>query len=177
MSMGGMIAQALAIRHPERVRTLTSIMSNTGDPGVRGPSFEVIGALLRPFPPDRAGFIERSVALAQTLHGTGPLDVAHVRRLAARGFDRAYHPSGVRRQLVAIWTAGDRTGALARLRVPVLVVHGDADPLVPVDGGRATARAIPGARLLIVPGMGHELPRPDWPPIIDGIATLAASAP
>jgi pimeloyl-ACP methyl ester carboxylesterase len=175
VSMGGMIAQELAIRHPERVLSLTSIMSTTGAADVRGPSYETIAAVLAPFPRDRAGFIRRSVEVARTLHGPGfPFDDARYRRLAARSYDRAYHPGGVRRQLIAIWMSGDRTPRLARLAVPTLVIHGDADPLVPVDGGRATARAIPGARLEIIPGLGHELVRAVWPRVIDGITRLAA---
>jgi pimeloyl-ACP methyl ester carboxylesterase len=93
-----------------------------------------------------------------------------VRRLAARSFDRAYHPSGVRRQLVAIWTSGNRRPALAALRLPTLVFHGAADPLIPVENGRGTAAAIPGARLEIVDGMGHELPRRVWPRLVEAIA-------
>ncbi|MCU1279677.1 MAG: alpha/beta hydrolase fold protein [bacterium] len=175
VSMGGMIAQELAIRHPERVLTLTSIMSTTGATDVRGPSYETIAAVLRPFPADRGGFIARSLEIARTLHGGGqPFDEERYRRLAARSFDRAYHPGGVRRQLVAIALSGDRTAALNKLTLPVLVMHGDADPLVPVDGGRATARAIAGARLEIIAGMGHELPRTVWPRVIDGVAKLAA---
>ncbi|HEX9105311.1 MAG TPA: alpha/beta fold hydrolase, partial [Polyangia bacterium] len=144
---------------------------------VRGPSFETMTALLAPFPPDRSGFIRRSVEVAHTLHGGGfPFEDERVRRVAARSFDRAYRPGGVRRQLIAIWLSGDRTPALHKLAVPTLVVHGDADPLVPVEGGRATARAIPGARLEIIPGMGHELPRPVWPRVVDDVAALAASA-
>jgi pimeloyl-ACP methyl ester carboxylesterase len=178
VSMGGMVAQELAIHHPERVLSLTSIMSNTGALDVRGPSFETIGALLVPFPPDRAGFIARSLEVARTLHGGGfPFEDARVRAVAARSFDRAYRPGGVRRQLICIWLSGDRTAALHALHLPALVIHGDADPLVPVDGGRATARAIAGARLEIIPGMGHELPRPVWPRVIDDIATLAAATP
>ncbi|HEX8951064.1 MAG TPA: alpha/beta hydrolase [Polyangia bacterium] len=177
VSMGGMIAQELAIRHPERVLSLTSIMSTTGAVDVRGPSFETMTALLAPFPSDRPGFIRRSVEVAHTLHGGGfPFEDERVRRVAARSFDRAYRPGGVRRQLIAIWLSGDRTPALHKLAVPTLVVHGDADPLVPVEGGRATARAIPGARLEIIPGMGHELPRPVWPRVVDDVAALAASA-
>ncbi len=175
MSMGGMIGQQMAIRHPERVLSLTSIMSTTGATDVRGPSYETIAALLAPFPPDRAGFIRRSVEMARTLHGGGfPFDEERYRRLAARSYDRAYHPGGVRRQLIAIWLSGDRTPALRSLALPTLVIHGDADPLIPVDGGRATARAIPGARLEIIPGMGHELPRAVWPRIIDDVSQLAA---
>jgi pimeloyl-ACP methyl ester carboxylesterase len=175
ISMGGMIAQELAIRHPERVLTLTSIMSTTGATDVRGPSYETIAAVLAPFPPNRGGFIQRSLEVARTLHGGGfAFDEDRYRRLAARSFDRAYHPGGVRRQLIAIWLSGDRTAALAKLALPTLVMHGDADPLIPIDGGRATARAIPGARLEIVSGMGHELPRAVWPQVIDGVTKLAA---
>ncbi|MGZ3438294.1 MAG: alpha/beta fold hydrolase [Polyangia bacterium] len=175
VSMGGMIAQELAIHHPERVLTLTSIMSTTGATDVRGPSFETMTAVLAPFPPDRPGFIRRSLEIAHTLHGGGfAFDDERFRRLAARSFDRAYHPGGVRRQLIAIWLSGDRTQALQKLTLPTLVLHGDADPLVPIDGGRATARAIPGARLEIIAGMGHELPRAVWPRVIDSVTKLAA---
>jgi pimeloyl-ACP methyl ester carboxylesterase len=174
MSLGGMIAQELALRHPERVRTLTSIMSTTGDQRLRGPSFEVIAELLRPFPPDRAGFVERAVELARTLHGSGfPFDEDSVRRLAARSWDRTRGHSGsagAHRQLAAIWAAPDRTAALGRLRAPTLVIHGDADPLIPIDAGRATARAIPEATLWIIPGLGHELPRELERPLVDALA-------
>ena len=173
--MGGMIAQELAIRHPERVLTLTSIMSNTGALDVRGPSYETIGAVLAPFPPDRHAFIERSVALAHTLHGGGfPFEDARVRAVAARSFDRAL--SAGRRAPAAhrhLAVGRSHAGAARKLHVPTLVMHGDADPLVPVDGGRATAKAIPGARLEIIGGMGHELPRPVWPRVIDAVTALA----
>jgi pimeloyl-ACP methyl ester carboxylesterase len=151
-------------------------MSTTGATDVRGPSYEIIAAVLAPFPPDRAGFIRRSLEVGRTLHGAGfPFEEDRLGRLAARSFDRAYRPAGVRRQLIAIWLSGDRTAALAKLWLPTLVIHGDADPLIPVDGGRATARAIPGARLEIIPGMGHELPRPVWPRVIDDVVALATS--
>jgi pimeloyl-ACP methyl ester carboxylesterase len=175
LSMGGMIAQELAIRHPERVLSLTSIMSTTGDPNLRGPSFEVMAELLPPFPPDRDGFIARSVRLARTLHGRGtlPLDEERIRRFAARSFDRAYRPAAVRRQLVAIWASGSRKPALARLRVPTVVIHGDADPLLPLEGGVDTAHTIPGARLVVIPGLGHELPPAVFSRVIDAIQGVA----
>jgi pimeloyl-ACP methyl ester carboxylesterase len=177
VSLGGMIAQELALRHPERVRTLASIMSTTGDRQLRGPSFEVIAELLRPFPPDREGFVARSVEVARVLHGPGfVFDEEAARRLAARSWDRARShtgPAGARRQLEAIWAAPDRTAALGQLRRPTLVIHGDADPLIPVDAGRATARAIPGAILSIIPGLGHELPRALQPRLVEAIAQLA----
>ncbi len=174
VSMGGMIAQELALRHPERVKTLTSIMSTTGDPSLRGPSYELSTSLLKPFPDDRAGFVRRSVEVARAIAGHGyPLDEELVRQIAARAYDRDHDQAGTRRQLVAIFTQRNRHDALAAVRVPALVIHGGDDPLVPVDGGRDTARAIPGARLEIVAGMGHELPRAVWPRVIEWIAAHA----
>jgi pimeloyl-ACP methyl ester carboxylesterase len=172
LSLGGMIAQEVAIRHPERVLTLTSIMSSTGDPDVKGPSYEVLTALLAPFPPQRNAFIERSVQLARTI-GSHPIDEPWVRRLAARSFDRAYDPSGVKRQLVAIWASPSRKPGLAQLKIPALVIHGQADPLIPVENGVDTAHTIPGARLILMPGMGHDLPQAVLPRVIDAIAELA----
>jgi pimeloyl-ACP methyl ester carboxylesterase len=173
-SMGGMIAQELAIRHPERVLTLTSIMANTGELDVQGPSYETLTELLRPFPSDKPGFIERSLEIARTLKAG---DEPRMRRLAARSFERGYHPAGLRRQLVAIWLSPGRRAALSRLQVPALVVHGDADPLVPVAGGLDTARAIPGVKLLLLPGVGHDLPPPVWPAVIDAISRLSRQNP
>lgn len=179
LSMGGMIAQELALRHPGRVLTLTSIMSTTGDPSLRGPSYETSAALLVPFPADRAGFVARAVGLARTLHGTAgvfPLDENRVRRQAARAFDRGPSPAGTRRQLVAIWASGSRRARLGAVRVPTLVVHGEADPLIPIEGGEDTARAIPGARFERIAGMGHDLPREVWPRLVEAIAAHAQSA-
>jgi pimeloyl-ACP methyl ester carboxylesterase len=173
-SMGGMIAQELAIRHPERVLTLTSIMANTGELDVQGPSYETIMALVRPFPADKNGFITRSLEIARTLKIAGE---ERARRVAARSFERGYHPAGLRRQLVAIWLSPGRRAALAKLRLPALVVHGDADPLVPPDGGRDTAGAIPGAKLLLLPGVGHDLPPAAWKAVIDAIFRLSRQDP
>jgi pimeloyl-ACP methyl ester carboxylesterase len=176
LSLGGMVAQELAIRHPERVMTLTSIMSTTGEPDVQGPSFETLTSLLRPFPPKRDAFIARSLEVARTLSGFG-IDEDEVRQIAARSFDRGYHPAGMRRQLVAIWLSGGRREALRRLRLPALVIHGDADPLVPIEGGRDTARSLSGSRLVVIPRLGHELPRAVWRQVIDAIAVTIGAIP
>jgi pimeloyl-ACP methyl ester carboxylesterase len=177
VSMGGMIAQQIALAHPERVLSLTSIMSSTGEADVRGPSFETLAALLEPFPSERGAFIERSLKLHHTIGSPGfPRDEALLRRLAARSFDRGYHPAGMKRQLIAIWASPGRRAALASLKIPTVVFHGDADPLLPVENGVDTARAIPGARLIRVPGMGHDLPREIWRQLIDAIVSVAGRA-
>jgi pimeloyl-ACP methyl ester carboxylesterase len=178
ISLGGMIAQLLAIRHPEKVRSLASIMSTTGERGVGQPSAEGAGVLFTPMPSERDRFLEQAVANARAA-GAGtafPFDAEAARRAAARSYDRAYHPAGVGRQLAAALAAGDRTEALRSLRVPTLVVHGDADKIVAVSGGEATAAAVPGARLLLVPGLGHELPRGVWATLVDAIAENADRA-
>jgi pimeloyl-ACP methyl ester carboxylesterase len=176
LSLGGMIGQELAIRHPDRVATLTSIMSTTGDPAVRGASLELTTQLVRPWPLDRRGFIERSVEVARLLRGGGfALDEEAARRLAARSYDRSPDMSGMHRQLVAILVSGSRRARLRTLQLPALVIHGDGDPLIPVDGGRDTAQAIAGSRLLVIPGLGHELPRAVWPRVIDAVAALAGA--
>jgi pimeloyl-ACP methyl ester carboxylesterase len=170
-SMGGMIAQLLAIRHPTRVRTLCSIMSTTGEPSVGGATPQALAALMRPPPTSREEAIERIEEILKVIGSTGfPLDFARIRDRAARSFDRCFYPLGATRQLLAVQTAPPRTEALRKLRMPTLVIHGEADPLVSVTGGKATAAAIPGSELLIFPGMGHELPRPLWPQLVDAIA-------
>ncbi|UCE84629.1 MAG: alpha/beta hydrolase [Deltaproteobacteria bacterium] len=169
-SMGGMIAQTLALEHPARVRSLTSIMSTTGDPSLPPPTPEAMSVLLTPAPTDREANIERAVETASILAGSGfPIDVQRVRRRAARIYDRSFHPPGLARQLAAIVASGSRAEALASLRVPTLVIHGDADPLVPVECGIATHAAIPGSELLLIEGMGHDLPPATWPRIVDAI--------
>jgi pimeloyl-ACP methyl ester carboxylesterase len=172
-SMGGMIAQTLAIEHPARVRTLTSIMSTTGDPGVGGANEEALGVLLAPPARDRAAAIERTLATYRVIGSPAyELDEPALRERAGLAFDRAYDPAGVARQLLAILASGDRTPRLRELDLPVLVLHGAEDPLVRVSGGRATAAAIPGAKLVEFDGMGHDLPRALWPAITDRIVAL-----
>lgn len=176
-SMGGMIAQTMAIARPERVRTLTSIMSTTGDMSVGQPSPAAVQFLLQPPPAEREAYIEHSVEVSRVLHGTVlPFDEGAARARATAGYDRCFNPAGTGRQLVAIFASGDRTEALRSIDVPTLVVHGDLDPLVAYSGGRATAAAVPDARLVTVSGMGHDLPEAAWPQIVEEIAAHARSA-
>ena len=178
ISLGGMIAQLLATRHPARVRSLASIMSTTGGREVGRPTGEAASVLVAPVPNDREGYIEQAVASARAISaGTAfPFDAEAVRRGAARAYDRAHHPKGTGRQFAAILAAGDRSAALARIKVPTLVVHGTEDQVIGVSGGEATAAAIPGARLLRVPGLGHELPPGFWPTLADALVENADRA-
>ncbi|HEU5354223.1 MAG TPA: alpha/beta hydrolase [Actinocrinis sp.] len=178
-SMGGMIAQELAIRHGERVLSLCSIMSTTGSRAVGQPAPEALAALMTPRGADREQAIERAVNVQRIIGSKTPEfevtdDVRYER--ATAGYDRAYRPDGGNRQMAAIVASPDRTDALGALKLPVLVIHGDRDPLVNVSGGYATAAAIPGAELIVVPGMAHDLPESLWPTIVDAIAANAAKA-
>ena len=176
-SMGGMVAQALAIRHPQRVLSLTSIMSTTGDQAVGQPTPEALALILQPAPTDRDAAVERSVELFRVVGSEGELfDEEGVRDIAARSWDRSHSREGVARQLLAIVASGDRTEGLRHVTAPALVIHGDADGLVTPDGGAATAAAIPGARLLTFPRMGHDLPRQLWPEFVDAIVEVAGRA-
>ena len=176
-SMGGMIAQTLAIEHPARVLSLTSIMSTTGDPTVGGPTGEALGVLLAPRPRDRAEAIERGVATTRAIGSPDHFDEERARAKATEFVDRAYNLDGIVRQLLAIVASGDRTERLRRLEVATLVIHGDVDPLVSPSGGAATAAAIPGAEHLVLEGMGHDLPPAYWAPVVEAITKLAARSP
>lgn len=175
-SMGGMIAQTLAIEYPERVASLTSIMSTTGEPGLPPPQPQAMAVLLAPQPTNRAEAIERGVNVFRTIGSPKYFDEEEVRELAGKAFDRGFSPAGVVRQLVAILASGSRKEALSRVRVPSLVIHGRIDPLVPFPAGEATARAIPGAELLAFEDMGHDMPRPLWPAMVEAIERTARRA-
>jgi pimeloyl-ACP methyl ester carboxylesterase len=175
-SMGGMIAQTIAIEHPSRVRSLCSIMSTTGADEVT-PTEGAMTVLLRPPATERDQAIANSVEASKVIGSTG-FDVPEelLRSRAAAAYDRCFYPIGIARQLVAVRASGDRTAALAGLDVPTVVVHGSVDPLVPPLGGELTAKAIPGAELVVVEGMGHDLPEGAWPVVVDAIARNAAKA-
>jgi pimeloyl-ACP methyl ester carboxylesterase len=172
-SLGGMVAQTIAIEYPDRVRSLTSMMSTTGDPGVGQADFGAIGPLGAP-PADRQGYVEWQVRVSRAVGSPGfEFDEATIAERAGRAFDRGLDHVGMLRQAVAVVASGDRTERLRSLRMPALVIHGAADVMCDISGGRATADAIPGAELVIIDGMGHSLPRELWPDLATRIAGLS----
>ncbi len=171
-----MIVQLMAINHPERVSSLVLILSTTGSRRVGNPKPAMLMRLLRTPARDRDGAIADTVATFQAIGSrTYPPDPAVLRSLAERSYDRGYHPDGTARQLAAINSTSNRTRRLRALRIPATVIHGSEDPLVAPTGGRATATAIRGCSLLMLAGMGHDLPRPLWPQIVTAIAHTAAA--
>jgi pimeloyl-ACP methyl ester carboxylesterase len=176
-SLGGMIAQTLAARHPEGVRTLTSIMSTTGHRLKGQPALGMYRVLLRQAPTEREAFIEHVTKVFLAIGSPGfPTDPDEVRERAGRSYDRGTNPAGTGRQLAAVLKSGDRTSELRRIAAPTLVIHGSDDRLVNPSGGRATAAAIPNAELMMIDGMGHDLPRAVWPRIIEAVAERAQRA-
>jgi pimeloyl-ACP methyl ester carboxylesterase len=170
VSMGGMIAQEIAITFPERVRSLISIMSTTGNPKLPQPAREAISMFMAPPPRSRDEYIARFERNWKVLRaGRFPEDEALDRSRAERVFDRGLNPAGVGRQIRAILASGSRKERLRKVKAPTLVIHGTADPLVDPKAGQDTAVSIPGAKLMIVQGMGHAIPMPIWPEIIDAI--------
>jgi len=176
-SMGGMIAQEIAIHWPKRVATLTSIMSTTGDPRLPPPKPEALAVLMAPPPKTRDEFIEANAHAWRVFRGHGfpeeePRDTARARRAADRGLS----PEGAARQLLAVYASGSRKSTLPSVNAPTLVIHGADDPLVPIEAGKDTAASIPGAKLLVIQRMGHALPQAVWPTIIDAVVSLASLA-
>jgi pimeloyl-ACP methyl ester carboxylesterase len=176
-SMGGMIAQTLAARRPERVRSLVSIMSNTGSFTNGQPALRLYPFFLRRPAGGRDAYVAHFERLFAAIGSSGlPREPEEIRELAQLSYDRDHDPAGPGRQLAAILASGDRTAELREIDAPTLVVHGTADPLVRPSGGRATARAIKGAKLKTIAGMGHDLPRAAWTELIDAIVENAARA-
>ncbi len=176
-SMGEMIAQTMAIRRPERVLSLASMLSTTGDRRVGTPKLRVWTVLTRRAPNDRDAYVEYFLRVFKMIGSPAyPADEERTREIAAATFDRCHYPAGTARQLGAIMASGSRTAGLRGLDVPTVVIHGEADPLVPLRAGIATARAIPGAELVKISGMGHDMPRELWPTYVDAIAKNAERA-
>ncbi len=172
-SMGGMIAQTVAIEYPERVRSLTSMMSTTGDPSVGQPDYSVLSGLGAPPGEDRQGYIDWQVRSLKAIGSPKyPLDEVYAAENAGRAWDRDHDPLGMLRQAVAVLKSGDRTEKLRSLHVPTLVIHGESDKMVDVIGGRATAAAIPNVELVTFEGMGHGLPSELWSEFANRIADL-----
>ena len=172
-SMGGMIVQTMAITHPERVLSMTSIMSTTGDPDVGQPNPEILGLLLEAAPSEREAYIEHAVAGSRAIGSPEHFEEDRARAKAALAFDRCFYPAGTAHQLLAIVASPSRSEDLKKLEINTLVIHGDADPLVNMTGGQRTAEVIPGADLMILEGMGHDMPSVYWPTVIEAITALA----
>jgi len=178
VSMGGMIAQIISHRHPKHVLSLTSIMSSTGNPDLPQGKPDAIAAVVAPAPEEREAYVEHNVNIWRRIWSPGfPFEEKRARTFMEESYDRSYYPQGMARQNTAILASGDRRPLLSSIKVPTLVIHGADDPLIPVEGGKDTARVIPGASLLIIHGMGHDMPKGVWAEIVDAISqhTMQAS--
>ena len=167
-SMGGMIVQTMAIEHPERIASVTSVMSSTGDPRVGKPTPEARDALLAPPPPTREEYIAAS-SNSSIWASKKYCDPGWLRDMAARQYDRCFYPEGATRQLAAIYASGDRSDGLRTLDVPMLVIHGRDDTLITPEGGERTAELVPASRFLLLADMGHDHPAPLWPVLAEAI--------
>jgi pimeloyl-ACP methyl ester carboxylesterase len=180
MSMGGAIAQTIAISHPERLLSLILIYSPTGNPNLPRPKPETMSIFMTPWPSERNAFIEHQINLLSIIKGSGfPLDEEWVRQVSGRAFDRSFYPVGVGRHFLAGLASGHRWQSLPSITAPTLVIHGDEDPVVPVENGRYAAEVIPGAGLMEIKGMGHcPTSGGPWPQIVKAISahTKKASA-
>lgn len=176
-SMGGMIAQVIAYRHPQHVLSLTSIMSTTGNPDLPQAKPETIAAVLAPAPDEREAYVEHNLRIWRTLWSPGfSFEEERARTFIEKSYDRSYYPQGMARQNIALIANGDRRPSLSSINVPTLVIHGADDPLIPVEGGKDTAGVIRGAKLLIIDGMGHDMPKGAWAQTADAIAGHAVQA-
>jgi len=175
VSMGGMIAQTVSIKHPSRVMSLTSIMSTTGNPNLPQMTQEAVIVLFNPVLPEREAYIENLVRVGKYIYGSGfSFDEEKQRAFASRVFDRCYYPQGAERHTLAIMADGNRKERLSAIKVPTLIIHGREDPFFPVEGGIDTAEAIQGSELLIIEGMGHSIPPETWGRMSDAIAENAS---
>jgi len=177
LSMGGMIAQVIAYRHPKHVLSLTSIMSSTGNPDLPQGKPDAIAALVAPAPVERDAYVEHNMSIWRRIWSPGfPFEEERARTFMEKSYDRSCYPQGMARQNTAIIASGDRRPLLSSIKVPTLVIHGADDPLIPVEGGKDTARVIPGASLLIVDGMGHDMPKGVWAKLVAAISRHAKQA-
>lgn len=173
-SMGGMIAQVIAYRHPKHVLSLTSIMSTTGNPDLPQGKPEALAAVLAPAPAEREAYVEHMMNVWRKIWSPGfPFEEKRARTFIEESYDRSYYPQGAVRQNIALIANGDRRPLLSTIAVPTFVIHGADDPLIPVEGGKDTVRVIPGAKLLIMNGMGHDMPKGVWGEIADTISENA----
>jgi pimeloyl-ACP methyl ester carboxylesterase len=177
VSMGGMIAQVISYRHPKHVLSLTSIMSSTGNPDLPQGNPDAIAAVVAPAPEEREAYVEHNVNIWRRIWSPGfPFEEKRARTFIEKSYDRSYYPQGMARQNTAILASGDRRPLLTSIKIPTLVIHGADDPLIPVEGGKDTARVIPGASLLIINGMGHDMPKGVWAEIVDAISNHTVQA-
>lgn len=167
LSMGGTIAQTMAIEHPHRLITMTSVMSTTGEPDYQRSTRQAAELLLAPPARDREGYIQQWIAGLREWGSPGFADEARWQRDAERAFDRCFHPSGPTRQYLAVMASEPRAERLRHVTVPTLVIHGDKDTLIDAIGGQRTAELIPGARFEVIEGMGHDYPPQLWPRWVD----------
>ena len=173
ISMGGMIAQLMAIHHPERVLSLTSIMSSPGNKKFMKPKLRMAFTILKPMPKNRAQYLNQALNMWRVLHGKHfPFEQERIHKMVIAALQRGVTRDGIMRQLSAIVIAKDRTPLLQKLQTPSLIIHGDADPLVPVINGIKTAEAIPNSELKIIKGMGHTIPRSVWEELIEGFQKM-----
>jgi len=170
-SMGGMIAQVISYRYPKLVLSLTSIMSTTGNPDLPQAKPETLAAVLAPTPAEREGYVEHNMNIWRTIWSPGfPFEEDRAQTFLEKSYDRSYCPQGMVRQNIAIIANGERRESLSTIAVPTLVIHGADDPLIPVEGGKDTAYVIPGSKLLIIDGMGHDMPKGVWAEMVDAIS-------